>query len=55
MNTEYVVSVSSGYGYNTHEYVFDDRSEAFDFAEIAFMHGKDVKVKVEFNKEECNE
>jgi hypothetical protein len=52
---KYFVSIGKGYGYTALEFVFDDRSEAFDFAELAVMHGKDVKVKVEFDREADDE
>ena len=52
---EYVVTIAKGYGYTAHVFNFDDRTEAFDFAELAFMHGSGVNVKIEFNKEESDE
>lgn len=52
---EYIVTIAKGYGYTAHVYQFDDRTEAFDFAELAFMHGNEVNVKIEFNKEADDE
>lgn len=52
---EYVVTIAKGYGYTAHTFVFDDRMEAFDFAEQAAAHGDGVTVRVEFGKEESDE
>lgn len=51
----YVVTIAKGYGYTAHVYTFGDRSEAFDFAEMAAEHGQGVNVRVEFEKEENDE
>lgn len=52
---EYVVTIAKGYGYTAHTFVFNDRMEAFDFAELAAGHGDGVNVKIEFGKEESDE
>lgn len=46
----YKVTISRGYGYGEMVFVFLDRSEAADFAEMAAIRGvaRDIRVKLEY-------
>lgn len=52
---EYIVTIAKGYGCTAHVYKFDDRTEAFDFAELAVLHGAGINVRIEFEKETDDE